>query len=160
MQRLLNRRRPGREIVGREHAFVATPGNVHHLAIAAKLVNCFGNETLTPDSPCALNFFFAPAATQFRLFEKPLIGFGVFRVAEEAALLGQPATWQIDRGRCRPMDAEEIAYISDCRNRAFDQRMPISCIRDGRFQNIAQAQATKITQDHHVGLESARDASC
>ena len=157
-QRRLDGRLPARHVVGREHAAMRRAADVHDFLGAAELVDRFRHKTVRPGFSRALDLRDAVGAGAFGLFQDAGVGFRELLVGEQRAGPRHFVVRQVDRGRCRPVLAEQFLDDLDGRRRALDQRIAVAGVGDRGLQHVAQPHRAVIAQQQHPGFERAGNA--
>lgn len=157
-ERRLDRRLPACHVVGCEHAAMRRAADIHDLLRAAELVDRFGDKTFRPGLARPFDLGIAAAAAALGFAQDPGVGGRQRLVGEQRAGLRHLAVRQIDRGRCRPVLAEQLLDGLDRGAGALDQRIAVAGIGDRRLQHVAHAHGAVLAQEHHPGFERAGDA--
>ena len=157
-QRRLDGRLPARHVVATQHAAMRRAADVHDVLRAAELVDRFGDKAMRPRFARAFDLRDAVGAGAFRLLQDAGIGFREFLVGEQRAGFGHFIVRQIDRGRGGPVLPEQLLDDLDRCRCAFDQRIAVAGIGDGRFEHVAQPQRAVVAQQQHPGFERAGNA--
>ena len=100
----------------------------------------------------------AVAAGALGFLQDARVGLGKRRVGEQRAGLRHLAVGQIDRGRSRPVLAEQLLDGLDGGGGALDQRMAVARIGDRGRQHVAQPHRAVVAQQQHPGVERAGHA--
>ena len=137
-QRRLDGRLPARHVVGRKHAAMRRTRDVHDLLRAAEFVDRFRHKALRPGFSRTLDLRDTVPARALGFLEDAGVGFREFFVGEQRAGPRHFIVRQIDRGRCRPVLAEQLLNDLDGRRRTLDQRIAVAGVGDRRLQHIAQ----------------------
>jgi hypothetical protein len=128
---------PARHVLAREHAFVRPTRHVHDFLGAAETVDRVGYETLRPGPPGALDLRHAVSARALGLGEDALVGLGHLGVGEDLARLRHRPARQVQRGRRRPVLAEEVLHGVDGGADALDQGIAVPGVADRRREHVA-----------------------
>ena len=156
-QRLLDGGLPVRHVLAGQHAAVAPSAGVHDLLGAAERVDRLGDEALRPHLAGALDLLLAASRAR-GLAQHPRVGFGYGGIGEQRAGLRHLAVAQIDRGRSRPVVAEQLFHGGDGGIGALHQRVAVARIGDGGRQHVGQPHGAVVAQHRHPGIEHAGDA--
>ena len=132
--------------------------DVHHVLRAAESVDRLGDEALRPGFARALDLRVAVAAGALGFLQDAGIGFRQRLVGEQRAGLRHLAVRQIDRGRGRPVRAEQFLDGLDGGGGALDQRIAVAGVGDGGLQHVAQPHRAVVAQQQHPGFEGAGHA--
>ena len=136
---------------------MALAAGVHDLLGAAEPVDRLGDEALRPHLAGPLDLRLA-AAGAGGLAQHPRIGVGDRRIGEQRAGLRHLAAAQIDRGRGRPVLAEQLLHGGDGGIGALHQRVAVARIGDRRRQHVGEPQGAVVAQQRHPGVEHAGNA--
>ena len=151
-------RLPARHVLAGEHAAMALAAGVHDLLGAAEAVDRLGDEALRPGQPRLLDLLDAIAAGAFGLAQHARVGVGQRLVGEQRAGRRQLAAGQVDRGRRRPVRAEQLRDRRDGGVRALDQRMALAGVEDRGRQHVGEPHGAVVAQQQHPGVEHAGHA--
>ena len=157
-ERRLDRRLPGRHVGAGQDAAMGRAAGVHHVLRSAEAVDGVGHEALRPGAARRIDLMLAAAARALRLAHDPPVGLGVAAVGEQGAGLRHPAARQIDRGRGRPVPAEQLLDAGDGGAGALDQRMALGRVAERRRQHVGERHGAVVAQQQHPGLERAGHA--
>src|SRR5262249_10382255 len=157
-ERKFDLRLPVRHIIAGQYAAVALPAHIHDLLRAVETINCLRHKSLRPDFTRALDLRCTIASRAFGLLEQARVRFGQPLVGEQCACFRHFSVWQIDRGRCRPVLAEQALDERDGRISPLDQWMTVLRITDRGAEHLAEVHGAVIAQYQHPCVEHARDA--
>ena len=131
---------------------------VHDLLGAAEAVDRFGDKAVRPGFARALDLRDAIAAGALGFLDDAAIGCRERLVGEQRAGRRHFVVRQIDRGRGRPILAEQLRHRGDRGIGALEQRMAVLRVADRRRQHVGKRHGAVVAQQHHPGLERAGHA--
>ncbi len=149
---------PACDVVAGEHAAMRLAAGVHDRLRTAETVDRLGDEALRPALARRLDLLDPVGAGALGLAQDARVGVSQRLVGEERAGLRHRAPGEIDRGRCRPIGAEEIGDRRDSGVGALDQRIPGAGVVDRGREHVGEPHRAVIAQQHGPGVERAGDA--
>jgi hypothetical protein len=130
---------------------VTAAGGVEHLLSPAKTVDRVGDKAPVPGLASALDLPLAATVGGFR--KDAAIGRRESRIAEQPSRRGRRPVGQVDRGRGRPLAAEQLGDRRDDLADAADRRVAVLGVADRRAENLGERHRPVIAQEAHPGAE-------
>ena len=131
-------RRPARHVVGRQYAAMPLAARIHDVLSTAEAVDSFGDKSVAPRSARALDLGDAIASRAFGFFDDAAIGGRERRVGEQRTGRWHFVVRQVDRGRGRPMLAEQFRHRAYRCIGALQERMAVLRVADRGAKHLGK----------------------